>query len=419
MVIIVGALMVVLAKNGAGRHRVFLSQEEYMYYNKVRIGRERSEAVTVACADPQEQIFYIDVIFYIAGLAFIKLHVLLQYYRLFSIEMRKVTLWVIAICCLWGAASTFACIFICDPIPAFWDRRIRGVCIPLVPQWYTNAVGRSLRAPNCHSRAHAVCSGNIVTDLIVFALPIRVLWRLKLDRMQRFSLVGVFCLGFFTCCISMIRLSFLDILKGDETYHNVTTAGWTIGEMTCAMVATCMPTLRPLLFKIAPHLRSSRDTGSNRKPSAGQQLATHTVGGRHIPLSGSDADDSRRRLQLKRSKGDDTLLSELTGSTVELQTDVEAAMEMTDFERTDAIGSLTDQSRTHSIETISWMDAARQPTPSVEAEMALGLRRGTTTMIETSPNEDREDLSGGEDLESANGIHVRRDVVQLSGPAEK
>ncbi|KAH8901281.1 hypothetical protein GQ53DRAFT_629799, partial [Thozetella sp. PMI_491] len=215
MTIITGALMAAEATTGLGRHRASLTDEEYRQYMKV---------------------FYVDVIFYIGGLAFIKLHVLLQYFRLFSVKMRRLTIWVTVVTCIWGAASTLAVIFVCWPVEAFWDNRVPGVCIPLEPQWYANAVG------------------NIITDLIIFGLPIPMLWRLNLERHQRISLVAIFGLGFVTCCISIARIGFLHLVEEDETFHNTETSGWTIGEMCLAMIVSCIPTLRPILLRLFPSL---------------------------------------------------------------------------------------------------------------------------------------------------------------------
>jgi hypothetical protein len=39
-------------------------------------------------------------------------------------------------------------------------------------------------------------TGNIATDLVIFALPIPVLWKLQLPNSQRYSLIAVFGFGF-------------------------------------------------------------------------------------------------------------------------------------------------------------------------------------------------------------------------------
>ncbi len=112
-----------------------------------------------------------------ASLGTIKLQILLQYHRVFAVKMRKVTLWVTVIVCLWSLGSLLACIFICNPISGFWDPSVEARCIPKLLLWYFNA------------------AGNIATDLAIFALPLPVLWRLNLPLHERLSLIAVFCLG--------------------------------------------------------------------------------------------------------------------------------------------------------------------------------------------------------------------------------
>lgn len=47
---------------------------------------------------------------------------------------------------------------------------------------------------------------NIVTDLILLALPIPLLHKLQIPRKQKFILVGVFACGALACAMSIIRL---------------------------------------------------------------------------------------------------------------------------------------------------------------------------------------------------------------------
>lgn len=78
----------------------------------------------------------------------------------------------------WSISLVIVQIFTCDPVSGFWRRDIESVCTPSLPLWYINA------------------GGNILTDVILFALPIPIVWKLQMPRSQRLSLLGVFCLGF-------------------------------------------------------------------------------------------------------------------------------------------------------------------------------------------------------------------------------
>ena len=334
----------------------------------------------IICNCLPQQLFYVDVIFYIAGLAFIKFHVLLQYYRLFSVKMRRVTVWVTVLVCVWGLASTFAVIFICNPIPGAWDPGVSARCIPPMPQWYTNA------------------AGNIITDFVIFCLPIRVLWRLKLERSQRISLLAVFGLGFFTCCISIIRISYLDILQGDETYHNVSTAGWSIGEMCCAMVASCVPTLRPLLYKVAPGLRRDTTPSSTGDLEHGEHILTlQTIGGSYV---GSVGDGTRKERWAAKVAARNKSTS--TDALTETDGDVELVMAMRD--------SMEKKLRSGSTSDGEMLPIQYPPPLHAADDLAgmLGLRVSTqTTVVATRPRETRAGLSP-----RLLGIRVKRDITQ-------
>lgn len=52
-----------------------------------------------------------------------------------------------------------------------------------------------------------------------------------------------------------MRIEFLNVGR-DYTYANVGPAGWSLGEICAGIVCACLPTLRPLLFRVVPASRS-------------------------------------------------------------------------------------------------------------------------------------------------------------------
>jgi len=64
-------------------------------------------------------------------------------------------------------------------------------------------------------------------------------------------------LFFSTCAISALRITFLD--HGDDmSYKNIGPAGWSLGELCCAIIVSCLPTLRPVLGRMLPSVFSTR-----------------------------------------------------------------------------------------------------------------------------------------------------------------
>jgi hypothetical protein len=117
---------------------------------------------------------------YNAALFAIKMTFLFQYYRVLAVNqhIKKVYIAAIALVGCWALSQVLVEIFICVPIDAFWDHNVPGRCIPNYPQWYINA------------------AGNIISDIVVFVLPLPVISKLSLPRMQKIILMFIFCLGF-------------------------------------------------------------------------------------------------------------------------------------------------------------------------------------------------------------------------------
>ncbi|KAF5237883.1 hypothetical protein FANTH_10597 [Fusarium anthophilum] len=188
------------------------------------------------------RMFYFSTVVYNLALAVIKTIFLLQYYRAIPVRQYKKTYIasVVLVTC-WSLSQIFLNTFMCTPIASFWDVTIKGTCILNKSSFYVGA------------------AGNILTDILIMVLPIPVLRSLKLGRRQKWILMSVFCLGIFTCLISLVRIKFLNI-GTDITWHNVESASWSVSELCCGIICACVPTLRPLL--------SGHDRGSSHNQSS-------------------------------------------------------------------------------------------------------------------------------------------------------
>ena len=118
--------------------------------------------------------------FYNCSLTAIKMTFLFQYYRVLGTKrMKNYIIGATVFVLLWSISQLFVVIFTCVPVHKFWKPETPGTCIELVKFWYANA------------------AGNIVTDVLIFVLPLPVIGSLKLRKPQKIMLLGVFCLGFF------------------------------------------------------------------------------------------------------------------------------------------------------------------------------------------------------------------------------
>ncbi|KAK8137341.1 hypothetical protein PG984_005281 [Apiospora sp. TS-2023a] len=213
--------------------------------------------------------FYLGVVVYNVSLIFVKLSLFLQYYRLVDQVPRYRSLFLVAgfIVMGWTIAMVFTMTFICVPVYAYWDKSVPHVCLSDPVMQLTNSVG------------------NIATDVMLLLLPMPVLWNLNLPPRQKWSVIGIFSLGFITCIVSLLRVIFVfdHGPSSDITYDGVTISGWTIAEVTTGLLASSLITLRPLMSKIAPQAwRTGKTTNgtttTNTNTNAGNNANNTTNG---------------------------------------------------------------------------------------------------------------------------------------------
>jgi hypothetical protein len=128
---------------------------------------------------PYTQPFWASIVFYQLTITFTKISILLQYFRIFVTSGVRRACWItLSIVIAYGIWSVISAIFMCAPVPYFWNKTIQeGKCLPEQPVWFGNA------------------ALNIVTDVAILALPMPVLGKLRLPRRQKVGLMLVLGLG--------------------------------------------------------------------------------------------------------------------------------------------------------------------------------------------------------------------------------
>ncbi|OBT38654.1 hypothetical protein VE00_10757 [Pseudogymnoascus sp. WSF 3629] len=102
---------------------------------------------------------------------------------------------------------------------------------------------------------------NMVTDLMVMALPLPYIWGLQLPLGRKIGLTLVFCLGPFVSAVSIIRvMSLLSIDFNDVTSTLPIPLMWSIVEQQLAIVCANLPLLRHVFTAVLP----TRWLGSSR-----------------------------------------------------------------------------------------------------------------------------------------------------------
>ncbi|KAL1893538.1 hypothetical protein Sste5346_006368 [Sporothrix stenoceras] len=225
---------------------------------------------TIEDLTPYTKSFYSSILVYNAALVLVKVSIVLMYRRIFvGTWIQRANLASLIFLTAWGIALVTSLSMLCLPIQKLWDPTVEGHCIDFVPAFFAPAVI------------------NMITDFTIFALPLPAIRQLQLPLRQKIILALILCLGLFTCVISIVRLSTLDAAatSADTTWDNTGAALWSYLELTVAIVAACLPTLRPFVTRFFPNLMSSGSAGNNSAPPTGPDGPLQTWGGSGAPSS--------------------------------------------------------------------------------------------------------------------------------------
>ncbi|KAH8657932.1 hypothetical protein BX600DRAFT_514469 [Xylariales sp. PMI_506] len=165
-----------------------------------------------------------------------------QYFRIVRTIPRQRIIYAVVgvLVSIWGLANLFLMVFTCVPIQANWDTSVVGKCNPL----------------GAYDQGVMTSSLNILSDVVVLLLPIPVVLKLQMSKAQKYVLVGLFSLGFFTCAISSFRLIFLR-KPADMTWDSVGIICWSMTEVSAGTLCASIPTLRPLFIRYFPNVGST------------------------------------------------------------------------------------------------------------------------------------------------------------------
>ncbi|MCJ1269635.1 hypothetical protein MMC22_009527 [Lobaria immixta] len=198
--------------------------------------------------------FYATENLYTPTIAMVKLSILLLYVRVFpGVQFRRFVYGMGTVVALWWVACQCITVFECTPIHFFWtETPTTGHCVNV----RTYFIGQAIP--------------NIITDLLIMALPLPPIWKLNLPRRQKFALSGIFLLGCFVTFASIYRIVILSNVPADNNNpvnailvddpagsHYLSAAIWTLIEPHMAIICTCLPMLRRLFKRNAHRLHTS------------------------------------------------------------------------------------------------------------------------------------------------------------------
>ncbi|KAF3192586.1 hypothetical protein TWF106_011507 [Orbilia oligospora] len=175
---------------------------------------------------------YIWEVGYCVALLFIKLSIITYYNRLQPSRLYLFTLVVIVT----GSTSFLLTnILQCWPISAAWD---------------PDALPNASHSDACiNDTVFAYCSAafNIITDFWIWACCVRMLRNLQVAVKKKIEIMTIFSLGLLACGASIARLFTIHNFYGtsDKTWAIVPIMTCSFLELALAIVAACLPTLKP------------------------------------------------------------------------------------------------------------------------------------------------------------------------------
>ncbi|KAI9162923.1 Satratoxin biosynthesis SC19 cluster protein [Paramyrothecium foliicola] len=206
---------------------------------------------------------------YTLALTFVKCSILMFYRRIFvSGKMQKLTWLTIGIVVLWWISHSLAMLFICHPVAFWWDLTIEGgYCLDQVPIYVSLIIT------------------NIITDLIIMALPMVTIWELNMKTTEKFALTAAFALGIASVGIAIWRLVtvFQVNIAANATGSLELASFLCTLETVLALLCVNIPLLRPLYRRFIVRKSSSRLDESSSRKYAGPV----TIGGSGLPQSHS------------------------------------------------------------------------------------------------------------------------------------
>jgi hypothetical protein len=124
---------------------------------------------------------------------------------------------------------------------------------------------------------------NLITDIAIFILPIPVIIRLNMSIGSRVGLVVLFCMGFFICLTTALRMATLPLtLKTKEpSWESAPTNLWSYIESATGVICACLISLRQSIGALWPQRwRSRKGTASAQyKYGYSDGRSRHGMGG--------------------------------------------------------------------------------------------------------------------------------------------
>ncbi|KAI4095841.1 MAG: hypothetical protein LQ344_001395 [Seirophora lacunosa] len=244
---------------GGGRQFVDVPPEMYNGFMRVSLSPAKTNTVKTAA---------ITSYFYVLGIMFAKISLLLFLYRIFRVNFKfRIASWVIGVVLVvWSMVSFLLKIFSCHPVKANWD-----FLVYIDPK--THCYPKSYDVTNMQG----FC--NIITDFGLLLLPVPMLWRLQMNLKKKLGIAFVFSTGLSICVIAIVRQYILyNTDKAGDSSDATRIKIWMSLEFSLSIVVACLPVLTPffkryrvLVSFVPSSIRSRFSSRSTETQPAGKR----------------------------------------------------------------------------------------------------------------------------------------------------
>ncbi|KAL4924262.1 putative integral membrane protein Pth11-like [Aspergillus undulatus] len=182
---------------------------------------------------------WLSSMFYLACLGFVKTSVCWFYTRLGDKFLTRLSFTMFTIVACQATANVLTAAFQCNPVRGAWDKNnFTGHCVNINVFYLANA------------------ALNILTDLLTYTLPVRVILKLQLPRKQKIALVFILCLGLFACVSSIIRITYIPemLTSADATWAISGAMYWSVIEINIGILAASIPSFKAIASRFLPRL---------------------------------------------------------------------------------------------------------------------------------------------------------------------
>jgi hypothetical protein len=170
---------------------------------------------------------------YALALGLVKSSLLLTLIRIFHVfkRFRIMAYCTIAFCICWAIQTILIAFLICRPISYNWDQ-----------------VNQTGKCGDLTSAYVSIGIVDVISDIIIFVLPIPLINRLKMRRGSKFATMGLFALGVFTVAAGAARTGMIYHVKFDPTDPEGPTMNliWAAVEPCVAIVVASLLVTKPL-----------------------------------------------------------------------------------------------------------------------------------------------------------------------------